>query len=449
MNIFEFFKLSLRIWRAKNQRLCFFVLNPLLIMISVVLLTGCGAENPDDTGSSAKIKLEFWHYQTGVQAKAIDDLLKKFEVANPGIGVRGVFQGNPNQLKQKLDGSFASGTNNNPAVSLVYESWTDDFLMRGYIDPVQKYLDGPDGLPLEEQKDFVKAFVDGNTWDGKLVTLPFNKSMYMLYMNMDMMRAAGYTTAPATQAELADAIRKLTVRKDGRTAVYGLGVIPKGEAFTTLLMARGADLVSADGAPRFDSPQALEVMQYLKSLQYPEKNLYVNSDYMSVPFANQLIGMFIYSSASLPYNAAGAAGKFDYQAAPIPGAEPRYLMQGTNIAIFANKPEAERDAAWKLVKFLTSPENAAYFVTRSGYLPYRYSMLEQPELIKHMAEHADYAVATGLVLSDKGKQEPKMRAWEGIRMEMDTMVDQLLSHADSDPAALLAELQKKAAAKLK
>ncbi len=96
-------------------------------------------------------------------------------------------------------------------------------------------------------------------------------------------------------------------------------------------------------------------MQYLKSLQFPEKNLYVNTDYMSVPFANQLIGMFIYSSSSLPYNMSGVAGKFDYQAAPIPkvaGAEPRYLMQGTNIAIYANKPEAERKAAWKLIKFL-------------------------------------------------------------------------------------------------
>lgn len=420
---------------------------------AIAFVAGCaGDKSKNKTGSSARTVLEFWHYQTGPQGKAINDLLKKFEVANPTISVRGVFQGNPNQLKQKLDGSFASGTDNNPVLSLVYESWTDDFLQRGYIDPIQNYLDGPDGLPPEEQKDFVKAFLAGNTWDGKLVTLPFNKSIYMLHMNMDMIHAAGYTTAPATQAALADSIRKLTIRKNDRTATYGMGVIPKGEAFTTLLMARGGELVSANGTPQFNSPQALEVMQYLKNLQFPEKNLYVNSDYMSVPFANSLIGMFIYSSSSLPYNTSGAAGKFDYQTVPIPGiagVEPRYLMQGTSIAIYANKPESERKAAWKLVKFLISPENAAYFVTRSGYMPYRYSMLDEPELKKHMAENANYAAASRLALSDKGKQEPKMSAWEGVRMDIDTMVDQLLSRPDSDPAALLAELQTKAESKLK
>ncbi len=422
-------------------------------MATALLLAACAGDSSKNvTSSAAGTSLEFWHYQTGVQADAINDLLKKFEVANPTISVRGVFQGNPNQLKQKLDSSFASGTNNNPAVSLVYESWTDDFLQRGYIDPIQKHVDGPDGLSAEEQKDFVKAFLAGNTWDGKLVTLPFNKSIYMMYMNMDLMRKEGFTTAPASQTELADAVRKLTVRKDARTATYGMGVIPKGEAFTTLLFANGGELVSADGVPQFDSPQALQVLRYLKGLQYPEKNLYVNMDYMSVPFANQLIGTFIYSSSSLPYNTSGAAGKFDYKAAPIPGtpgAEPRYLMQGTNIAIFANKPEEERKAAWKLVKFLTSPDNATYFVTHSGYMPYRYSMLNQPELKKHLNEHPDYAVASELVLTDKGKQEPKMREWEGIRTEIDTMVDQLLSRPDSDPAALLAELQKSAKAKLK
>jgi ABC-type glycerol-3-phosphate transport system substrate-binding protein len=363
-----------------------------------------------------------------------------------------VYQGNPNQLKQKLDGSFASGTSSNPVLSLVYESWTDDFYKQGYIDPVQGHIDGHDGLSPEEQQDFVKAFLDGNTWDGKLVTLPFNKSIYLAHLNMDMLQAAGYTTAPAAQPELAEAIKKMTLRQGGRTATYGMGIIPKSEAFTTLLFARGGVLVSADDRPQFDSPEALASLQLLKSLQHPEKFLYVNTDYMSVPFGNKLIGMFIYSSASLPYNKSAAEGKFNYKAAPVPaldGVEARYLMQGTNIAIYANKPEGERQAAWKLVKFLTSPASAAFFVTKSGYMPYRYSMLEEPALKKHMAEDPNYAMAAQLVLTDKGKQEPKMRQWEGVRQDIDSMVDQLFSHTNSDPAALLAELQKKAEAKLK
>jgi len=424
-----------------------------IAVFAIISFVGCKpSTNSSSSAAAGKTTIEFWHYLSREQGKPLDDLIRKFETANPDINVNAVFQGNPGQLKQKLDGSFASGTNNNPVVSLVYESWADDFHTRGYLDPVQNYIDGPDGFAPEEVDDFVKAFVHGNTWDGKLVTLPFNKSIYLLYLNMDMLSDAGFTTAPATQAEFADAVRKMTKRQGNRITTYGWGLMPKGESFTTLLLARGGELVAADGTPKLNSPTALEVMQYLKNLQYPEKNLYVTMDYMNVPFANRQIGMFIYSTASLPYNKSNVGDKFDYRAAAVPGAagvESRYLMQGTNIAIYANRPEKERQAAWKLLKFLTTPENGAYFVTRSGYMPYRYSMLEQPEMKKHMAEDEKYALGANLVLTDKGQQEPKVRNWEGIRTEIDTAVDQLLSRPDSNPKALLDALQAKAEEKLK
>lgn len=433
------------------------MLRLLILPFAIMAMLGLsGCEKSDSSSSSAgnegRMTLELWHYFSNHQARALEDLLKKFEGEHPDIAVRAVYQGAPAQLKQKLDGSFASGTGTNPVISLVYESWVDDFLRHDYVEPVQNYFDGPEGLTQEEQDDFVKAFREGNSWNGEMVTLPFNKSIYMLYLNMDLMRAAGVTTAPATQQEFAEAVRKATVRRDRRTSSYGFGLMPKGEAFTTLLFARGGRLVNEQGQPTINSPEALEVLQLLKGLQYPEKNLYVNMDYMSVPFANRMIAMFLYSSASLPYNQSGSEGKFDYQAAAIPGVEgqaPRYLMQGTNIAIFANKPQAEKDAAWKLIRFLTTPENGAYFVTRSGYMPYRYSMLQQPELVKYMEEHPDYALASRLVLSDQGIQEPKVRVWEGIRSEFDTLVDSLMSREDSDPAKLLEELQRKAEAKMK
>lgn len=425
----------------------------LIVMLPILLiLSGCGKETANQSGPKSGLALEFWHYQSGVQEKAIDELLRKFESENPEVKVRGVFQGNPNQLKQKLDGAFASGAGNNPAVSLVYENWTDDFLARGYVEPVQGYIDGADGWLPDEQKDFVRAFVDGNTWDGKLVTLPFNKSIYLLYLNMDMMRNAGYTTAPLTQADFADAVRKLTLRKNGRTTTYGMGVIPKGEGLTTLLLAGGGVLTGDDGRPRLNSPEALQALTLLKSLQFPDKLLYVNTDYMSMPFSNQMIASFIYSSASLPYNESGSKGKFDYKAAPIPGVAgktPRYLMQGANIAMFSNKTKEEKAAAWKLVKFLTSPDNAAFFIMRSGYMPYRYSMLEQPDIKRYMAEHPDFALASHLVLTDQGVQEPKVRQWEGVRGAIDQVVDQALSRPDSDPKALLDKLQAEAEKRMK
>src|SRR5690606_19351035 len=126
----------------------------LLCTLAALFLYGCQGSSDGDTASAdGKTQIEFWHYFTYEQAKALDDVVDKFEQENPDISVRRVYQGNPAALKQKLGGSFASGTNNNPVVSLVYESWVDDFLARGYVDPVHKYFDGPDGLSAEEQQD--------------------------------------------------------------------------------------------------------------------------------------------------------------------------------------------------------------------------------------------------------------------------------------------------------
>lgn len=421
------------------------------ILSAVLWLAGCGKK--DDAGPAPGItEVEFWHYQSGPQGTAIDELLRQFEKANPDIRVRSAFQGNPGQLKQKLDGSFASGTNNNPAVSLVYENWADDFLARGYLDPVENHFDGPDGLSEEDRKDFVTAFLDGNSWDGKLVTLPFNKSIYLFHINADSLHTAGFTTAPATQHELVEFVRKATTRQGNKTTAYGMGVMPKGEAMTTLMLAAGGAFTDEAGKPTLNSPQALAALELLKALQYPDRYLYVSPDYMSIPFSSRLIASFIYSSASLPYNAQAARGKFTYVAAPVPaveGATPRYLLQGTNIAMFANKSEQERAAAWKLIRFLTMPANAAYFCSRSGYMPYRYSILQQPEFQKYLAENPAYALGARLVLEDKGMQEPKVRAWEGIRTEIDTVVDKTLARPDSNPRALLDELQRKAEQKMK
>lgn len=424
-----------------SQHYRFFVLA--LAAITVILKPAASSAEP--------ITLEFWHYFSEEQSKPLKDLVSQYQQENAEVTIKPIFQGNPRELKQKLDSSFAVQPSNNPVLATLYESWTDDFIAKGYMDAVQNYLDGADGLSKEEQADIVKVFREGNTWNGKMITMPFNKSIYMLYLNMDKLQKAGLTTAPKTQAEFSDAVKKLTIKEGSRITTYGFGVQPRSEAFTIFFFARGGRIMDEAGNPRFDSPEAIDTLSMLRDLQYPEKNLYVNPDYMSTPFGNQQIAMYSYSSASFPYNKKLSAGKFNYQAAAIPGVEGkevRYLMQGTNLGIFANRPEAERRAAWKFLKFLTTARNSAVFASRAGYMPIRYSELKEPVMQEYIANNPDYSLASSLVLSDKGVQEPKLAIWEGLRSDIDSVVDKVLSRG-ADPKQALTELQKKAVEKLK
>ncbi len=142
------------------------------------------------------------------------EFIAEFEAQNPDIKVEPVFQGRPNELSQKLQSSFATTPANNPAIATVYENWTSDYVAKGLMDPVENYFDGTDGLSKEEQADFVATFREANTWNGKWTTMPFNKSIYVLYVNMDRLKKAGFTTAPRTLSELKEAVIKCTERDE-------------------------------------------------------------------------------------------------------------------------------------------------------------------------------------------------------------------------------------------
>lgn len=397
-----------------------------------------------------KVTIQFWHYFSGEQMTPMTELIKQFQAQNPDITISPVYQGGARDLLTKLQASFASTPSNNPVIATVYENWTSDFNSKGYMEAVQDRFAGPDGLSAEDQQDVIKVFREGNTFDGKMVTMPFNKSVYVLYINSDRLAKAGFTTVPKTREEMKSFIEKSTVAEGGRTT-YGFGAAPLNEALTTQLFAAGGDYFDKDGNVTIDTPEALAALTFLHDLQFPTKHIYLTTDFLSNAFGNQQVASYIYSSASFPWNAKSVANRFKWDVAPIPGPagkQPRYLMQGTNIGIFKNRPQEERDAAWKFLKFLTNTKSSVFWETRSGYMPIRYSVLKDPEMQKFMQDNPRYAVASSLVLHDLGKQEPKMAVWEGVREDISALVDRVLSNKNADVKQELAATQKKAADRL-
>ena len=192
-----------------------------------ILLTGCNNQKAAENSAAndGKIKIDLWHYFTNAQDTALKELCQRFESAHPNIKVTPIYQGNPMQLSQKLSSSLAASPANNPVVATVYENWTSDYVAKNYLAPVEDFFDSPNGLSKQEQDDFVKVYRDANTYNGKWTTMPFNKSVYMLFYNAEMFEAAGYKEAPKTMEEFVDCIKKCTIREGGRTV--GAGVVTK------------------------------------------------------------------------------------------------------------------------------------------------------------------------------------------------------------------------------
>jgi multiple sugar transport system substrate-binding protein len=75
-------------------------------------------------------------------------------------------------------------------------------------------------------------------------------------------------------------------------------------------------------------------------------------------------------------------GVFEVGYAPVPqleGGINSATQQGPNIAILNDSTDAERLAAWLLIKHLTNEENTIAWSMETGYLPVRISAIESDE----------------------------------------------------------------------
>lgn len=430
--------------------------NWILIILTCQLAISCGQfkkVKPEEQ----KIVVDFWHAMGGPHGKLINDFAREFEKLYPEVKINAIYQGGYDQLHQKIIASITAG--NVPAMAQMYESWTIRFLRRNHLEPVQNFFDLPgDGLTRSEIEDIVKVFREDNTWDGVMVTMPFNKSAYVLFVNIDLLNKVGYTSPPKTWDEMQDIAIRLS-QLSQKEKIYGFATRPNIEAFTTLLFIANGSFIDEAGELTFADEVGRRSLQFLVDLVHKYKVGYIESGYLSTPFSAGKIAMFIGSTAGLPFvekaimtkmepkdsaEAGGPGGKtyvlqkkFEWAVAPIPspnGAPGRVLFQGTNIGIFARCSEAQKLMAWRFLKFMTNTQNATKWALESGYLPIRYSCLETPEMKAFLEQNPNYKVVVSQL--DAGIFEPRELFWELIRSVITDQVEAALNGRRSVDEAL-------------
>jgi len=401
----------------------------------------------EERAPDGSLIVEFWHAMSGGHQSSLLEIVAAFNQSHPGVKIVPVYQGSYDSLSQKLVASCISGSN--PPVSQMYESWTTRFMSRNLIAAAEDLAAAnPDG-PDARFDDIFPAFIEDNSWpvDGrkKLMTLPFNKSIYVLYMNEDRMKAAGFENPPADWDEWRDLAEKMTERgPDGSIKTYGFATRPFLESFTTNLFLRGPKYIDDNGEFDFAGPEGLQALRFLVDLTWGEKRAgYVETDYLSNVFGAEKIAMFVGSTASFPFMDRSVQGKFSWRAYPLPapkGAQGRALCQGTNVGVFANHPESVRRAAWEFLVFLTNTENTVKWALETGYLPVRRSALEHGKMKEYLAKDVNYSAALSQV--ERGLFEPKVIYWESCRLAIGREVEAALNNRKSPEDALAAALKK-------
>ena len=403
----------------------------------------------DFTREDGKIEVEFWHAMSGKQARSINEIVDNFNAGQDKYVIKGIYQGSYQSLNQKLIAGLYAGRP--PAASMMYESWTTRFLRFDCLQPVQHFVEKDPEWGEEDINDLFPAFQRDNQYrlskkeglyvpdpEGKLTlaTLPFNKSVYVLFVNNDWMRKVGFDEPPKTWGEMKDLAQRMTTKDESGKMHYGFATRPMIEAFTTLLFAADGNYMDDDNKTfTFAGAEGQAAMEFLVDIVVGEnRSGYIESDYLSNVFGQGTVGMYIGSTAAFPFNDSAVGNKFIWRAYGVPamdGAEGKTLAQGTNIGIFRQGfnasgkiPDEVQEGAWEFLKYLCETEVTVKWAMETGYMPVRRSAAEHPDMRAYFEKNPNFENAFNVL--DTAQFEPKPIWWDNVRTIFTREIDGVL-----------------------
>jgi len=303
----------------------------------------------------------------GSLTKVVDGIVDKFEAANPDIKVNAIYSGNYDDTRVRALSALASGEPAQLAVMFSIDAY--DLIEQDLIVPFDDYV------KTDQDKAWLNGFypalmangkIEGKTWG-----IPFQRSTIVAYYNKDLFKAAGLDpeAPPKTWDEMISMGKALT--KDG---THGLMIPSTGYPywmFQALAIQNGKEVMSGDGKTTyFDDPTVVKTLDFWKSLSAEHGIMptgTVEWGTLRQAFLEGQTAMMWHSTGNL--TAVKKSAKFDFGVAELPAnARLGSPTGGGNFYLFKKTSDEEKSAAMKLIRFMTSPEQAAAWSIATGYM---------------------------------------------------------------------------------
>lgn len=314
--------------------------------------------------ASAESTVRFWYHFDNPE-NPMSDLIARFEGENPDIKIDA--QNVPwNSYYDNLYTAIVGG--NAPDAAMLKMFALPRLLEMEALEPLDARIDAWEGKAeiLDNLFDLTRAE------DGQHYYLPVQYVALYLYYRADMLAELGIEP-PKTCDELRDAAIKLTrdTDSDGKTDTYGFGFRggKSGHehwgAFTL-----GRDGVALDNS--LNSEAGIAGTQYVVDLFRTDKVFppsAPNDGFQEIigAFKTGVTAMTIHHIGSSSDLVAALGNKVSATVVPECGGGRWTTFGDESTAVLANA--SDKDAAWKWISFLSSPENNALFNTATGQLP--------------------------------------------------------------------------------
>lgn len=154
--------------------------------------------------------------------------------------------------------------------------------------------------------------------------------------------------------------------------------------WTPHLWQAGADLFDENGRPAFNTPGAIEALEFWQRAVNEYAPMVHPSTYWNLFIAQQAAMQL----ESMDFYLQAKERGVNVKVAPALKHEERVTnIGGWSVGIFN---EAKAEASYRFLKWLSQPENNAKFLTIMGGIPARQSVFASEVYQKHIVEHPDF-----------------------------------------------------------
>lgn len=347
-----------------------------LVFMSAAMV-GCGSKGNDTSSADIvteikePVEITFWHAMNGDLEKSLTSLTEKFMAENPNIKVTLQNQSSYKDLQQKITATVAS-PKDLPTMTQAYPDWMFNPIKDNLVTDLTPYIEN-ETLKFDNYEDILPSFREAAKIDGKIYGMPFNKSTEVLWYNKTLLDELGLK-APTTYDELVQVAKTIKEKK----GIAGAGFDSLNTYYTTFLKTEGKTFDSSFDVTSEASAKALNY--YLEGVKEGYFRIAGTDNYLSGPFGNGTVAMYVGSNAGENFVKQGVGDKFEVAAAPYPTSAS--LQQGTDLYVFSSATAEQKTAAYMFLKFLTTKENQITWASETGYMPVRQSAIDSEEYKK-------------------------------------------------------------------
>jgi multiple sugar transport system substrate-binding protein len=348
-------------------------LRSVLSALLLFLLLSCSSRR------DSRERVELWGL--GREGEVVAEMIPEFERRNPGIDV--VVQQIPwTAAHEKLLTGYVGEST--PDLAQMGNTWIPEFVAINALDELSTFAAAS---PVIHEADYFPGIWATNKIGTKLYGIPWYVDARVLFYRKDVLAAVGFPNAPRTWSEWNEAMSRIHQQKKARFGI--LLPTTEWEPIVNLALSNGSTVLNRSGTRgAFQEKEFAEAFRFYVSMfrngyapavsNTQIANLY--QQFAEGDFAMYITGPWNVGEFKrrLPADMQGKWGT-----APLPARDAKSpngisMAGGSSLVVFRASPHKE--AARKLIEFLSEPAQQIKFYELTGDLPGRRSAWSVPAL---------------------------------------------------------------------